>query len=248
MLDKNGMGNQPIHNFAQNDDLLGLQELLKDNPELINANGWFGTKPLHYAAQSGSVECVEFLIEQGADVNAKCIVHKSTAIFRASTAEIAKLLVENGAILNIVGKKGSVPLSHAVAGLHADVVVYLISQGVDVNYQPKLDRYHTITQWCQTRIVNKTAQEKKDKAYNILKILLEAGANPNLQDVRDSTILHEVSRKDLVDFAKLLLEYGADPCIRNVSKRTCFESASNFPEILELFEPYKQNLQPLVET
>ena len=248
MLDNNGMGNQPIHNFARIGDLKGLQELLKENPELIEANGWFGTKPLHYAAQSGSVECVEFLIERGADVNSKCIVHKSTAIFRASTAEIAQLLVENGAILNLVTAMGRVPLDYAIQGLHADVVVYLISQGIDVNYQPKLDRYHTMTQWCQAGIINKTAQEKKDKAYNILKILLEAGANPNLQDVRDSTILHEVSRKDLVDFAKLLLEYGADPCIRNVSKRTCFESASNFPEILELFEPYKQNLQPLVET
>lgn len=67
-------------------------------------------------------------------------------------------------------------------------------------------------------------------------------------NIRDSTVLHEVSRKGLVDFARLLLQYGADPCIRNVNKQTCFDYAENFPVILELFEPYKQNIKPIIET
>ena len=247
MLDQNGMGIQPIHELAQNGDLQGLKTLLEENPQSIEANGWFGRKPLHYAALSGSAECVEFLIKKGADVNAKSVINKFTPIFYASTVEIAMLLVENGAVVDIVAG-GTVPLNCAVGTLRADVVKYLISQGADVNYLPKLDRFSTMTQSCQSRIILKSDREQKDKAYNVLKILLEAGANPNLQDVGDSTVLHEVSRKGLIDFVKLLLDYGADPCIRNVSKQTCFDSAANFPEILELFEPYKQYIQPLIET
>ena len=247
MLDQNGMSIQPIHKFAQNCDLQGLRELLEANPQLIHANGWFGMKPLHYAAQGGSAECVEFLIKKGADVNAKCVVNKSTAVFEASTAEIAKLLVENGAILDLVTTKGRVPLDYAIQCSHTDVVSYLISQGVDVNYLPKLDYHHTMTQWCQAEITAKSNQDKKDRAYKILKILLEAGADPNIQDVTDSTVLHKVSRKGLVNFVNLLLQYDADPCIRNVSKQTCFDCAESFPEILELFEPYRQNIEQLIE-
>ena len=78
-------------------------------------------------------------------------------------------------------------------------------------------------------------------------MLLEAGADPNIQCVDGTTVLHEASRKGLTKFVKLLLKYDADPCIRDVGKRSCFESAKNFPEILELFEPYKHKLQPVIE-
>ena len=88
---------------------------------------------------------------------------------------------------------------------------------------------------------------RKKKAWEILTILLESGADPNIQNVYGHTVLHEASRKGLTEFVKLLLKYGADPCIRNVNKESCFESASKFPEILQLFEPYQQNLKPVVE-
>ena len=49
MEDSNGMANQPIHQAAAQGDLAALQRLLAQDPTLLEANGWFGTKPLHYA-------------------------------------------------------------------------------------------------------------------------------------------------------------------------------------------------------
>ena len=57
--------------------------------------------------------------------------------------------------------------------------------------------------------------------------------------------IHKVAQSGNYQQLKRLLK--ADPCIRNVAKKSCFESAENFPEILELFEPYRHNLQPVIE-
>ncbi|MEM8830306.1 MAG: ankyrin repeat domain-containing protein [Cyanobacteria bacterium P01_G01_bin.19] len=246
MLDSNGIRRQEIHQVSLNGDIEKLKLLLKNNPQLINANGWMGEKPLHCAACSNSPECVELLIEKGADVNARN-GNGATAIFNASRVDIAKILVENGASLDIVARYNSTALRRAIACQHTDVVRYLISQGADINYVAKLDFKETMTESALSQIIQKSQPEKKDKALEILEILLEAGADPNIQNVYGSTALHTASLRGLTDFVELLLQYGADPCIRNVGKKNSFDLAANYPDILELFEPYRANLKPLVE-
>ena len=56
----------------------------------------------------------------------------------------------------------------------------------------------------------------------ILKMLLENGADPNLQDFNGDTALHTVSaffhwefEQDLVRMARVLLDNGANPCLTN---------------------------------
>ncbi len=51
-----------------------------------------------------------------------------------------------------------------------------------------------------------------------------------------------------MSFVLCPLDNGANPGIHNVNKQTCFDGAENFPKILELFKPYKQNIEPLIET
>ena len=123
----------------------------------------------------------------------------------------------------------------------------LTVHGANVNQIAKLDFSETITQRTLSTVRYSDGQEIKDEAFEILKILLEAGADPNIQNVYGYTVLHVASQKGLTKFVKLLLKHSADPCIRNVGKKSCFELAAQFPEILQLFEPYHQNLKPVVE-
>jgi ankyrin repeat protein len=234
MIDQNGMGNGEIHTAATAGDLTRLKRLLDADPLLVEANGWFGTKPLHYAARSGNLECVKLLVERGAEVNTKCIVNKTTPIFEASTAEVARYLVDRGAMLNVVSSSSRVPLDYALQGKHVEVVNYLISCGVDVNYQPSGSSY-SMLEWAITDNRN------PDKTEIIVKILLEAGANPNQRNKRGgTTFLHRaVGIQWLV---KLLLSYGADPCIRDAWGQSCFDLTDK-AYILELFEPYRANLK-----
>lgn len=52
-------------------NLPGVRELLAMTPSLVNAKDGEGATPLHLAALNGNQELVRFLVEQGADVNAR---------------------------------------------------------------------------------------------------------------------------------------------------------------------------------
>jgi ankyrin repeat protein len=234
MLDQNGMGDGDIHTAARTGDLARLKRLLNANPLLVEANGWFGTKPLHYAARSGNLECVKLLVERKAGVNTKCIVNKTTPIFEASTAEIARYLVDRGAALNIISSLCRVPLDYAIQEKNVEVVNYLISCGVDVNYQPSGSR-HTMLEWAIAEGRNSRKTEV------IVEILLKAGANPNQRNKHDgTTFLHNsIQSRSLVE---LVLTYGGDPCIRDAWGQSCFDITDD-ADILEIFEPYRSNLK-----
>ena len=234
-----------IHSAAESGNCEQLQILLEKDPQLINAEDKRRQKPLHYAAQN-SLKCTEFLIKNGADVNARDR-NGYTAIFEASAVEIAQVLIENGADINIAGWRATTPLKYAIRRQNSDLVRYLISQGADVNYVAEIDFRETITQSTISTIVSRSSEAEKNKALEILEILLEAGADPNIQSVDGTTVLHEASYKGLTEFVKLLLKYDADPCVRNIWGKSSFEFAENFPEIIELFEPYRHNLQPVIE-
>lgn len=52
-----------------------LEELTDSNPELVHARGEAGQTPLHFAS---TVEIAEFLLDRGADIDARDLVHEST--------------------------------------------------------------------------------------------------------------------------------------------------------------------------
>jgi len=156
-------------------------------------------------------------------------------------------ILKNGAELNVVTKRGDTPLIRAISRRDKEMIRLLTVHGADVNHVVKIDFNETITQRALSTVIYSDSQEKKEEAFEILEILLEAGADPNIQNVYGYTVLHLASQKGLTKFVKLLLKHGADPCIRNVGKKSCFEFAAKFPEILQLFEPYHQNLKPVVE-
>jgi ankyrin repeat protein len=242
MIDQNGMGDGEIHAAARSGDLTKLKSLISINRSLVRANGWFGTKPLHYAARNGSLECVKFLVKNGADVNDLCIGNRTSAIFEASTEEVARFLIEKGARLNIISSLGRVPLDYAIQGQHVEVISYLLSCGVDVNYTGEIKfTRSTMLEWAISEITLSKGNAVIETSKNILEILLKAGGIPNQKCVAGSTVLHLAVTRKLKSIVELLLSYGADPCIRDAWGNSCFDCTDD-ESTLALLAPYKANL------
>ncbi|MBV9470899.1 MAG: ankyrin repeat domain-containing protein [Abitibacteriaceae bacterium] len=76
-----------------------VQELVQENPELVNAKGGDGQRPLHVATRP---EIIDFLLANGADINARDIDHNATpAQYAINDPVKCRYLVERGAEIDI---------------------------------------------------------------------------------------------------------------------------------------------------
>ena len=86
--------------------------------------------------------------------------------------------------------------------------------------------------------VEKSAKETKKEAIEVIRVLLEAGADVNSTDEKGNTILMEcVQNYEIpIKAIKLLLEYGADPNLKNQNGETAITLATQVKnsEILKL--------------
>ena len=92
-----------MHRAARG-NITWLRKLVKQHPEMINASDKNGWQPIHEAARADSHECVELLIEHGADMNSRTNGGRggSPLYWAESTApngNTVKLLKEMGAEL-----------------------------------------------------------------------------------------------------------------------------------------------------
>ncbi|GAB4351242.1 MAG: ankyrin repeat domain-containing protein [Candidatus Abyssubacteria bacterium] len=124
--------------------------------------------------------------------------------------DIARLLVEHGADVNVKTKRCGTALIWATGGLideeeedHVEVIRFLVEHGADVNVQP---RYRGGT-------LGMTPLMDASHAGNIdvVRFLLEHGANVNAEAHYRRTALMEAVQYAPAEVVRLLLEHGADP-------------------------------------
>jgi ankyrin repeat protein len=77
-----------------------LRALIEDDPSLVHARGGDGKTPLHYAA---SIDIAGYLLERGADINARDVDHESTAAqyLVRKVPDVVRFLIQRGADVDI---------------------------------------------------------------------------------------------------------------------------------------------------
>lgn len=94
-----------------------------------------GGKVLSYASSHEYLPCLQYLIENGADINGLDL-NGSTALHLAATKnsqKSLKYLVEHGADINACDKHGRTPLYNAISAKYIAVITYLAEHGADLS-------------------------------------------------------------------------------------------------------------------
>lgn len=185
---------------------------------------------LAYAIKNNNYDIVEFLIDNGADVNAACIdidKVKTFPIFFCNDIEIMNLLVKNNAKIDIKDGNGTTVLcSFLVVKNKNGLCRYLLSAGANPNYGN--DYILPLTVCCYVNNVEG------------LKLLINANANINQTVSTGDTALNVAIYYDNYECAKLLLENGANIYLKNSDGDTAITIAKSKDNknILNLLQKY----------
>ncbi|GHG07379.1 ankyrin repeat domain-containing protein [Thalassotalea marina] len=165
---------QEFFNAISNNDLKTAKDLFKNRNVDINfSEPNFNNTPLSYAAYLGLTKCVDYLLSINADLNKPCglgLTPLMTACCggKVKGSKIALKLIEKGADVNYIRKSDEMTaLKFAVGSCSSEVIKALIDNGADIDGPNDTD---------QTAFI--LAARYND--IESLKILLDAGANPNI--------------------------------------------------------------------
>ena len=157
-------GRTPLHK-ASRKGYLGIVQLFLDRNIDPNVEDNRGRTPLHRATGRGRRDVVNVLLNGGADVNASARGCRAfTSLFMCSNCEIAKLLLDHGAMIDVMDSSGSTPLRDAAEWGRKDKVELLLDRGADVNGKDRGG-------WTPLRFA------AVNKHLEIVRLLLDRGAD-----------------------------------------------------------------------
>ena len=151
--------------------LVNLQSALRESPNLLYARNPDGHTLLIHAATMGSVEMVDFLIDQGLDMDDQENKYRETALFRASQMDrvgVVDLLLNKGANITLAQHGGWTPLMIACNEKQERSAARLLQHGGNV-----LDAVNC-RGWNALRFASDSFMDR------IVKDLLAAGADPTI--------------------------------------------------------------------
>jgi len=203
---RNAEGQTALMAVARTGNVEAAKVLLAHGARIDARETWGGQTALIWAAAQGQADMIRFLLSKGADVNARASVREwarritaegrpkdmnrggLTALLYAARegyVDCIRVLVAGKADINLPEPDGASPLVLALMNGHWDTAKALIELGADVN---QWDLYGQFPLYMAVDI--KTVESggrvelptyDQTTADDLVKLLLEKGANPNLQ-------------------------------------------------------------------
>jgi uncharacterized protein len=202
----NAEGQTALMAVARTGNVAAAKLLLARGARVDAREHWRDQTALMWAAAQGQPAMVRTLVAAGADVNARSRVHQwereitaeprakymptggLTALIyaaRQGCLECLQVLVAAGTDVNLTDPDGISPLLVATLNGHFDSAAWLLTQGANVNKWDRWGRsalyaavdYNTIPRGGRADLPSLD----EVTSLQLIELLLEAGANPNLQ-------------------------------------------------------------------
>jgi len=253
---KNPEGETPLMAAARSGKVDAAKALLEGGADINTKEEFGGQSALMWAAAQSQAEMVKLLVSRGADVNARGIIRNwerkviteprpkdlnqggfTPLLYaaREGCVDCVRHLIAGGADLDLEDPHRVTPLNMALLNLHFGVAKVLVEAGADVD---KWDFYGRSPVYMAADVSSLPTKgngamavlpsEDKVTALDVAKLMLDKGANPNLQlkrrppyrDVpqdrggdtilaQGATALLRAARAGDAPFVDLLLKHGA---------------------------------------
>jgi truncated hemoglobin YjbI len=166
----------PLRTALREATLARFISQIEHDPSTVRLVGPRGQTLLHDAAMAGEVESAAALIRSGSDPDAK-EPEGHTPLYRASTGEVARVLLAAGATVDVPsGPTRGTPLHQAARRGYGSVAVALLDHGADIEARDNKG------QTPLRRAVN-------CRQLQLVQLLVRCGANPHAEDSRGVTPL-----------------------------------------------------------
>ena len=206
---RNPEGETPLMAVARNGNVEAARRLLEARADVNAREDWGGQSALMWAAAQGQADMVKLLASHGGDVNARGVIRQwerkviteprpkdlSKGGFtpllyaaREGCVECARHLIAAGADPDLEDPERLTPLNMALLNLHFEFAAYMAIAGADVD---KWDLFGRSPLYMAADVSTLPVKgngamavlpsEDSVSALDVARLLLEAGANPNLQ-------------------------------------------------------------------
>lgn len=131
-----------LHKAAEEGRLDEVKQAVAAKPEAVKSKDGQRFTALHHAAEGGQLEVVEFLLAQGAEVNAAG-GRGETALYLAASSgyvTVIEQLLAGGADIELANAEGRTPLIRAAMEGHLDALKALLAAGADPNAKDRQGR------------------------------------------------------------------------------------------------------------
>jgi len=251
---KDEKGNTPLH-YAVNASKVDVVQLLVEAGADVNARGNSNRLPLYMAVEEDNIAIAEYLIAHGADVNADRPLEDApyyssiemvqlliangadinagpwTALHSAvdkGWMELVELLIRNGAEVNAKDKRGNTPLHYSIQKESWEMTKLLVAKGADT-VKEGLTLLHYMSTYDSRDIVEQLLAkgakvDERDEVYeftalhyaarfgckNVAEVLIANGADIKAKDKWDYEPIHWAAHHDRAEVVELLISKGAD--------------------------------------
>lgn len=218
--------------------------LIKEGANINTKDEDGNTALMKVIQQKKSPVICQLLIELGSDVNATnndgytplmvaALDHHSDESYRYMD-EIADILLQAGADVNIKDRAGHSMISRAINGYDYDEIKYLLDGSIHHRFVQKL-----LQSGCRIDSHDSVTQELFAKHYSriskeTLCDLIQAGANVNAKDAFGVTPLMRACGSEDADTCQKLIQLGADVNAQDERGYTPLMYASNNKEIIRI--------------